>query len=59
MVRKHQEITTLRLEVNSRYTTPHEWLFGEISYRYIDIRSNVAGSDMIKNEAQISIGISL
>ncbi|MCP4264605.1 MAG: outer membrane beta-barrel protein [Candidatus Brocadiaceae bacterium] len=58
-VRKHQNITTLRLEVNGRYTTPHGWLFGEISYRYIDIRSNVAGGDMIKNEAQISIGISL
>ncbi len=56
-VRKHQEITTLRLEVSGRYTAPSEWLFGEISYRYIDIRSNVSGSDMIRNVAQISLGL--
>ena len=39
------------------YTAPRKWLFGEITYRYIDIRSNVPGGDLIKNEAQISVGI--
>ncbi len=47
------------MEVSGKYTSPHEWLFGEISYRYIDIRSNVSGGDLIKNEALISVGINL
>ena len=58
IVSKHQKITTVRLEVIGRYTTPSEWLFGEISYRYIDIDSNFPFGDMTKNEAQISVGIS-
>jgi len=55
---KHQDITTLRFEASTRYTSPDEWLFGEITYRYIDIRSNVHGGDMINNVALISLGIS-
>ncbi len=40
------------------YSAPGEWLFGEITYKYIDIRSNVPGGDLIKNEAMISVGVS-
>ena len=58
LVRKHQKITTLRLEVSGKYTSPKEWLFGEITYRYIDSRSNVLGGDMVKNEAIINVGVS-
>ncbi len=58
IVRKHQHITAMRLEVNAMYTAPSEWLSGEISYRYIDVRSNVLNGDLIKNELQISLGLS-
>ena len=58
VVSKHQDITTLRMEVSGRYTSLNEWLFGEITYRYIDMRSNVHGGDNIRNEAIISMRIS-
>jgi hypothetical protein len=58
VISKHQDITTLRLEASGKYTSLNEWLFGELTYRYIDIRSNVNGGDLVKNEAIISIGIS-
>ncbi len=58
IVSKHQDVTTLRMEVSGRYTSPQKWIFGEITYRYIDIRSNVHGGDLIKNEAIISMGVS-
>ncbi len=46
------------MEVSGKYTSPQEWFFGEITYRYIDMRSNVHSGDLIKNEAIISMGIS-
>ncbi len=58
VVSKYEDITTLRMEVSGKYTSPKEWLFGEIFYRYKDIRSNVFGGDLTKNEARISVGIS-
>ena len=59
LVNKHQEIDTIRLEVNGRYTAPRGWLFGEISYKYQDRDNNFPGGDLEKNEAKISVGISL
>ncbi len=58
IISKHQHITVMKLEVNGKYTAPSEWLSGEISYRYIDVRSNVINGDLIKNEFQISLGLS-
>ena len=59
LVNKHQDIDTIRLEINGRYTAPRGWLFGEISYKYQDRDSNFPEGDLEKNEAQISVGISL
>jgi len=59
LVNKPEEIDTIRLEINGRYTAPRGWLFGEISYKYQDRDSNFPDSDLKKNEAQISVGISL
>ena len=47
------------MEVRCRYTAPHGWLFGEISYNYQDRDSNFPGGDLRKNVAKISVGISL
>lgn len=58
-VLKHQDITTLRFEASARYTSPDGWLFGEITYRFIDMHSNVHRGDMVNNVALISLGISL
>jgi len=59
LVNKHEDIDTIRLEINGRYTAPRGWLFGEISYKYQDRDNNFPDSDLKKNEAQISVGISL
>ncbi len=57
IISKHQKITSYRLEVSGKYTAPREWLFGEISYKYIDERSNVAFGDLVKNVFKFSVGI--
>ena len=58
-VLKHEKEDTVRFEIKGRYDAPfRNWFFSEISYRYQDRNSNLVGGDMIKNEAQISVGIS-
>ncbi len=57
IISKHQKITSYGLEVNGKYTAPREWLFGKISYEYVDERSNIAFGDLIKNVVKISVGI--
>ncbi len=54
---KHEKVDTVRFEIKGRYDAPRGWLFSEISYGYQDRNSNLAGGDMIKNTAQISVGI--
>ncbi len=55
---KHEKVDTVRFEISARYDAPRNWLFGEISYRYQDRDSNLVGGDLVKNEAQISVGLS-
>ncbi len=55
---KHEKVDTVRFEIRGRYDAPHRgWFFSEISYRYQDRNSNLVSGDMIRNEAQLSVGL--
>ncbi len=56
-VLKHEKVDTIRFEIRARYNAPENWLFGDISYKYQDRDSNLVGGDLVKNEAQISVGL--
>ncbi len=54
----HEKINSINIEIKARYNAPRRWLFGKILYRYQDLDNNLPGGDLVKNEGQISVGLS-